>query len=56
MSSNELLVRHLEGTDLPGQRQGALLGVGVQHMLQDMGVKVGSDVAVPLLKGGLNAL
>lgn len=56
MSSNELLVRHLEGADLPGQRQGTLLVVRVQHMLQDMGVKVGPNVAVPLVNGGLDAL
>lgn len=56
MSSNELLVRHFEAADLPGQRQGALLVVGVEHMLQDMGVKVCTDVAVTLLNGGLDAL
>ena len=56
MCSNELLVSHFEAADLPGQCQGTLLVVGVEHMLQNMGVKVRLDVAVTLLYGCLNAL
>lgn len=56
MGSNELLVRHFEAADLPGQGQVTLLVVGVEHMLQKVGVKVGRDVTITLLDGGLNAL
>ena len=56
VSSNELVVGHLEATDLPCQRQGALLVVGAQHMLQDLSVKVGLDVTVALLYRRLHAL
>ena len=56
MGSNELLVRHFEAADLPGQGQVTLLVVGVEHMLQKVGVKVGLDVAVTLLNGCFNAL
>ena len=56
MSRNELLVRHFEAADFPCQSQGAFLVVRVDHMLQHMGVKVGHDVAVPLLYGRFYAL
>lgn len=56
MGSNELLVRHFEATDLPGQCQGTLLVVGIEDVFQKVGVEVGLDVAVTLLNGCLNAL
>ena len=56
MGSNELLVRHFEAADLPGQGHGPLLVVRVEHMFQQVGVEVGHDVAVTLLKGCLDAL
>ncbi len=56
MCSNELLVRNLEAADLSCQCQRALLVVRFQHVLQDVGVKIGPDVAVALLYCCLHSL